>query len=187
MRSRTQAWCVQVTEGDASSAHDKVAKLESEVSDAAGRDGGQARVRTSLRVGDAAGAPHGRVRVEPDRPGPAALRWPTEDAADLAERTLAELGDAAKSERSRESSLSARLEAMKARKFPLAVTYFTKLQHSYPKSAISEPAEYSQPTRSTKTGEYDKAILQFSKRSRGMRFPRKVREREPCFARRRLF
>ena len=62
------------------------------------------------------------------------------------------------------------LDAMKAGKYPLAVTNFTKLQHSYPKSALSEPAEYFAANALYETGKFDQAILQFN--DLVMRYPK---------------
>ena len=62
------------------------------------------------------------------------------------------------------------LDAMKAAKYPLAVTKFTKLQHAYPKSALSEPAEYFAANALFETGGYDQSILQFN--DLVMRFPK---------------
>ncbi len=62
------------------------------------------------------------------------------------------------------------LEAMKAGKYPLAVTNFTKLQHSFPKSALSEPAEYFAANALYETGKFDQAILQFN--DLVMRYPK---------------
>jgi TolA-binding protein len=62
------------------------------------------------------------------------------------------------------------LDAMKAARYPLAVTRFTKLQHAYPKSALSEPAEYFAANALFETGGYDQAILQFN--DLVMRFPK---------------
>jgi tol-pal system protein YbgF len=54
------------------------------------------------------------------------------------------------------------LDAMKAGKYPLAITEFTKLQHSYPKSPLSEPAEYFAGNALYETGAYDQSVLQFN-------------------------
>ena len=62
------------------------------------------------------------------------------------------------------------LDAMKAAKYPLAVNRFTKLQHTYPKSPLSEPAEYFAANALFETGGYDQAILQFN--DLVMRFPK---------------
>ncbi len=59
---------------------------------------------------------------------------------------------------------------MKAAKYPLAVTKFTKLQHAFPKSPLSEPAEYFAANALFETGSYDQAILQFN--DMVMRFPK---------------
>ena len=59
---------------------------------------------------------------------------------------------------------------MKAAKYPLAVSKFTKLQHAYPKSPLSEPAEYFAANALFETGGYDQAILQFN--DLVMRFPK---------------
>lgn len=62
------------------------------------------------------------------------------------------------------------LDAMKAAKYPLAVNRFTKLQHTFPKSPLSEPAEYFSANALFETGAYDQAILQFN--DLVMRFPK---------------
>jgi TolA-binding protein len=62
------------------------------------------------------------------------------------------------------------LDAMKAAKYPLAVNRFTKLQHAFPKSPLSEPAEYFSANALFETGAYDQAILQFN--DLVMRFPK---------------
>ena len=62
------------------------------------------------------------------------------------------------------------LDAMKAGKYPFAVAKFTKLQHAYPKSALSEPAEYFAANALFETGGYDQSILQFN--DLVMRFPK---------------
>ena len=62
------------------------------------------------------------------------------------------------------------LDAMKAAKYPLAVNKFTRLQHAFPKSPLSEPAEYFAANALFETGSYDQAILQFN--DMVMRFPK---------------
>jgi len=156
--------------GDASSLGDKVAKLESEVS---ALQAGMAATPGAVPppVGDATGAPPGTVAsTGPSAPGPAAPAMPTETPPTWPSELDQELADAAKSSEPGIKMYRQGLEAMKARKFPLAVTYFTKLQHSYPKSALSEPAEYFAANALYETGEYDKAILQFN--DLVMRFPK---------------
>jgi len=154
--------------GDASSLGDKVAKLESEVS--ALQAGMAATPGAVPPTGDTANSPPGAVASNPSAPGPAAPAMPTETPPTWPSELDQELADAAKSSEPGIKIYRQGLEAMKARKFPLAVTYFTKLQHSYPKSALSEPAEYFAANALYETGEFDKAILQFN--DLVMRFPK---------------
>jgi TolA-binding protein len=121
-------------------------------------------------VGDATGAPPGTVASNPPAPGPAAPAMPTETPPTWPSELDQELADAATSSEPGTKIYRQGLEAMKAHKYPLAVTYFTKLQHSYPKSALSEPAEYFAANALYETGEFDKAILQFN--DLVMRFPK---------------
>ena len=154
--------------GDASSLGDKVAKLESEVS--ALQAGMAATPGATVPGGDTAGATPGAVASNPPAPGPSAPAMPAETPPTWPSELDQELADAAKSSEPGIKIYRQGLEAMKARKFPLAVTYFTKLQHSYPKSALSEPAEYFAANALYETGEFDKAILQFN--DLVMRFPK---------------
>jgi tol-pal system protein YbgF len=62
------------------------------------------------------------------------------------------------------------LDAMKAQNYPLAVNLFTKLQHQYPKSELSEPAQYFAANALFETGKYDQSILQFN--DLVMRYPK---------------
>jgi len=62
------------------------------------------------------------------------------------------------------------LDAMKAQNYPLAVNKFTKLQHQYPKSELSEPAQYFAANALYETGKYDQSILQFN--DLVMRYPK---------------
>jgi tol-pal system protein YbgF len=62
------------------------------------------------------------------------------------------------------------LDAMKEGKYPLAVAKFAKLQHTYPKSELGEPAEYFAANALYENRKYDQAILQFN--DLVMRFPR---------------
>ena len=154
--------------GDASSLGDKVAKLESEVS--ALQAGMAATPGATVPGGDTAGVTPGAIASNPPAPGPSAPAMPTETPPTWPSELDQELADAAKSSEPGIKIYRQGLEAMKARKFPLAVTYFTKLQHSYPKSALSEPAEYFAANALYETGEFDKAILQFN--DLVMRFPK---------------
>jgi tol-pal system protein YbgF len=62
------------------------------------------------------------------------------------------------------------LVAMKAGKFPNAIAIFQGLQRKYPKSPLSEPAEYFSANALYELGKYDQSILQFN--DLVMRFPR---------------
>jgi tol-pal system protein YbgF len=62
------------------------------------------------------------------------------------------------------------LIAMKAGKYPSAVGVFQGLQRKYPKSPLSEPAEYFSANALYELGKYDQSILQFN--DLVMRFPR---------------
>ena len=59
---------------------------------------------------------------------------------------------------------------MKAGKYPNAVGVFQGLQRKYPKSSLSEPAEYFSANALYELGKYDQSILQFN--DLVMRFPR---------------
>jgi tol-pal system protein YbgF len=154
---------------DNSSSHDRIAKLEDEVS--------------ALRAGMAA-TPSGMVPPSTDTgavgaapmlppvmgavPAPRVASpespptWPIELDQEIAE---------AKS--SNEPGIKlyrAGLDAMKDGKYPVAVANFTKLQHAFPKSPLSEPAEYFAANALYETGKYDQAILQFN--DLVMRYPK---------------
>jgi tol-pal system protein YbgF len=62
------------------------------------------------------------------------------------------------------------LIAMKAGKYPNAIGVFQGLQRRYPKSPLSEPAEYFSANALYELGKYDQSILQFN--DLVMRFPR---------------
>lgn len=62
------------------------------------------------------------------------------------------------------------LTAMKAGKYPNAIGVFQGLQRKYPKSPLSEPAEYFSANALFELGKYDQSILQFN--DLVMRFPR---------------
>ena len=61
------------------------------------------------------------------------------------------------------------LDAMKAGNYPTAIINFAKVQHSYPKSPLSEPAQYFTANAFYESNKYEQAILQFNDLS--MRFP----------------
>jgi TolA-binding protein len=61
------------------------------------------------------------------------------------------------------------LEAMKAGNYSSAIVDFSKVQHSYAKSPLSEPAQYFTGNAFYESGKYEQAILQFNDMT--MRFP----------------
>jgi len=61
------------------------------------------------------------------------------------------------------------LIAMKAGMYPVALAKFQDLQRKYPKSPLSEPAEYFSGNALFEMGKYEQAILQFNDLT--MRFP----------------
>jgi len=61
------------------------------------------------------------------------------------------------------------LEAMKAGNYPTSIIEFAKVQHSYPKSTLSEPSQYFTANAFYESGKYEQAILQFNDLT--MRFP----------------
>ena len=61
------------------------------------------------------------------------------------------------------------LDAMKTGNYPSAIINFAKVQHSYPKSPLSEPAQYFTANAFYENGKYEQAVLQFNDLT--MRFP----------------
>ncbi|HJU10134.1 MAG TPA: outer membrane protein assembly factor BamD [Candidatus Binataceae bacterium] len=59
---------------------------------------------------------------------------------------------------------------LKANKYPQALNNFQALQRRYPKSSLSEPAEFFAANALYEMGKYDQAILQFNDQT--MRFPK---------------
>jgi len=62
------------------------------------------------------------------------------------------------------------LVQLKANEYPQALGQLQTLQHRYPKSSLSEPAEFFAANALYEMGNYDKAILQFNDQT--MRFPK---------------
>ncbi len=80
------------------------------------------------------------------------------------------LDDAAKSRDPASKVYKDGLAAMKDAKYPLAISKFALLQRKYPKSELSEPAEYFSANAFYEAGKYDQAILQFN--DLVMRYPK---------------
>jgi tol-pal system protein YbgF len=157
--------------GDSSAMNDKVAKLETEV--AALQAGMAATPGVTPPPGDTTGTATGGITpgsTVPPGPAAAAPAVPAETPPSWPSELDQEIADAKSSSEPGIKIYRQGLDAMKAGKYPLAVTYFTKLQHSYPKSPLSEPAEYFAANALYETGEFDKAILQFN--DLVMRFPK---------------
>jgi len=148
--------------GTASGVNDRVASLESEVK---ALQAGMAATpgaipppgapADSIGPGTVASAPPPEgVTAPPATPAEIAPTWPAELDQEIA--------DAATSNEPGIKIYREGLDAMKAAKYPLAVARFTKLQHAYPKSPLSEPAEYFAANALYENGAYDQAVLQFN-------------------------
>ncbi|MGA2409307.1 MAG: tetratricopeptide repeat protein [Candidatus Binataceae bacterium] len=80
-----------------------------------------------------------------------------------------QIGAASASSDPAAKSYRAGLIAMKGGLYPIAFGKFQDLQHRYPKSPLSEPAEYYSANALFEMGKYEQAILQFNDLT--MRFP----------------
>jgi TolA-binding protein len=159
------------TGAGASGVNDRVASLEAEVKALqAGMAATPGAVPPPGAPADSVGPGTPVASTEP----PAGATAPPPTPAEIAPTWPAELdqaiADAATSDDPGVKVYREGLDAMKAAKYPLAVTKFTKLQHAYPKSPLSEPAEYFSANALFETGSYDQAILQFN--DLVMRFPK---------------
>jgi TolA-binding protein len=157
--------------GNATGANDRIASLEAEVKAL------QAGMAAAPGAMPPPGAPEDSVgpgTSVASAPPPAGATAPPATPAEIAPTWPAELDqEIAAAASSNEPGIKIYregLDAMKAAKYPLAVTRFTKLQHAYPKSPLSEPAEYFAANALFETGGYDQAILQFN--DLVMRFPK---------------
>ena len=158
----------------ASSSNQRIAELESEVKS----------LRAGITASPGITAPPAGDDVagnEPENaPAPAATlppsgysapkTAPAEPASTWQQELDQEIDDAKSSSEPGIKLYRTGLDAMKAGKYPLAVVSFTKLQHSFPKSALSEPAEYFAANALYETGKFDQAILQFN--DLVMRYPK---------------
>lgn len=155
---------------DAASMNDRIASLEAEVkalqAGMAAAPGVNPPPGAPTDLSSAAPAPGtappGTTAAPPAPPAVIAPTWPSELDQEIA--------DAKTSNEPGAKIYREGLDAMKAGKYPLAVARFTKLQHAYPKSPLSEPAEYFAANALFETGGYDQAILQFN--DLVMRFPK---------------
>ncbi len=158
--------------GQASGVNDRVASLEAEVKALqAGMAATPGAVPPPGAPADSVGPGTGLASMEAAPPGgPAPPATPAEIAPTWPAELDQEIADAATSDEPGIKMYREGLDAMKAGKYPLAVARFTKLQHAYPKSPLSEPAEYFAANALFETGSYDQAILQFN--DLVMRFPK---------------
>jgi len=159
--------------GGTLSMNDRVASLEAEVKALqAGMAATPGAIPPPGAPSDSAGAAPapGMASAETPPRGPAPPPAPAEVPATWPAELDQEIADAQTSNEPGVKIYREGLDAMKAAKYPLAVARFTKLQHAYPKSALSEPAEYFAANALFETGGYDQAILQFN--DLVMRFPK---------------
>jgi TolA-binding protein len=156
--------------GNASGVNDRVASLEAEVKALqAGMAAAPGAMPPPGAPADSVG-PGTAVASEPPAGATAPPATPAEIAPTWPAELDQEIAAAASSNEPGIKIYREGLDAMKAAKYPLAVARFTKLQHAYPKSPLSEPAEYFAANALFETGSYDQAILQFN--DLVMRFPK---------------
>ena len=147
--------------GQGAGSNDRIASLEAEVKAL------QAGMAAAPGAMPPPGAPADSVSPEvASAPPPAGVTAPPATPAEIAPTWPAaldqEIAAAATSNEPGIKIYREGLDAMKAGKYPLAVTRFTKLQHAYPKSPLSEPAEYFAGNALAETGAYEQAALQFN-------------------------
>jgi TolA-binding protein len=148
--------------GQASGVNDRVASLEAEVKAL------QAGMAATPGAMPPPGAPPDSVgpgnvaSASPPEGAPAPPATPAEIAPTWPAELDQEIAAAASSDEPGIKIYREGLDAMKAGKYPLAVARFTKLQHAYPKSPLSEPAEYFAANALYENGAYDQSVLQFN-------------------------
>jgi TolA-binding protein len=151
------------TAGQASGANDRVANLEAEVKALqAGMAATPGAVPPPGAPSDSVGPGAAVAATEPPAGEVAPPATPAEIAPTWPAELDQEIADAATSNEPGIKIYREGLDAMKGGKYPLAVARFTKLQHAYPKSPLSEPAEYFAANALFENGAYDQAILQFN-------------------------
>jgi len=157
--------------GQASGVNDRIGSLEAEVKALqAGMAATPGAVPPPGAPADSVGPGTGVASTEPPAGEPAPPAAPAEIAPTWPAELDQEIADAATSDEPGIKVYREGLDAMKAGKYPLAVARFTKLQHAYPKSPLSEPAEYFAANALFENGAFDQAILQFN--DLVMRFPK---------------
>jgi TolA-binding protein len=150
--------------GQMGSVNDRLAKLETEVN---AMQAAMPTIPTAPPAGAAAlpapaTPPAAGAHAAPVAPAEPAPTWPQELESEL---------QAAKKSRAPGAKLYREgLLEMKSGNYPSAIVKFARLQHNYPKSPLSEPAEYFAANALYESGKPDRAILQFN--DLVMRFPR---------------
>jgi TolA-binding protein len=162
--------------------NDRLAKLESEVNALqVALPTAPAPVAGAESPG-ASPAPGPSTISPPSAPGVAAVPPPasgtssegapgatTEPAPTWPQELDKEIADSQTSKEAGAKIYSKGLAAMKAGNYPTAIVEFAKVQHSYPKSPLSEPAQYFTANAFFESNKYEQAILQFNDLT--MRFP----------------
>ncbi len=163
--------------------NDRIAKLESEVNALqVALPTAPPPVAGAETPGTAPGAPPSTISPPPG-PGVAAVTPPpvsgatapgettsgTEPAPTWPQELDKEIADTANSKDPGAKFYRKGLDAMKAGNYPTAIINFAKVQHSYAKSPLSEPAQYFTANAFFESNKYEQAILQFNDLT--MRFP----------------
>ena len=110
------------------------------------------------------GNPAGSGATEPGAPAAT-----TEPAPTWPQDLDKEIADSQNSKEAGAKIYRKGLDAMKAGNYPTAIIKFAKVQHSYPKSPLSEPAQYFTANAFFESNKFEQAILQFNDLT--MRFP----------------
>lgn len=142
------------------SINDRLNKLDAQVS------GLQAGMNVAPPVGSATGVPGTPGAVASVPGAPSTIAPPGAPPAEVQPTWPQELDqEIAAAQSSREPGIKAYrdgLAAMKAGKYPVAISKFTELSHHFPKSSLVTPAEYFTANALYESGKYDQSILQFN-------------------------
>lgn len=184
---RTQDQVAELKHGSADStgtaapadANDRIAKLESEVNALQVALPGPAPAPVAGAETPGAPPAPGASTISPPPPGaaPAATAPPgasapaasAEPAPTWPQDLDKEIADQQNAKQPGGKIYRKGLDAMKAGNYPTAIVEFAKVQHSFPKSPLSEPAQYFTANAFYESTKYEQAILQFNDLT--MRFP----------------
>jgi TolA-binding protein len=153
-----------------SDVNDRIARLESEVG---AMQAALPTVPPAPPVGSAPGSSAPAIPGAPAASAPGAPPAPAASAANAVTWPQDLDREMASAQGSREPGAKLYRDGLKAMKdgnYPSAVVKFAALQHRYPKSSLSEPAEYFSANALYESGKFDQSILQFN--DLVMRFPR---------------